>query len=146
MGASVQSKYIQDPHSSLKALEYGYCSGSPQVFDLTADITPMPISLATGSIVTVLMSFDLKDTMPEGTMLEVDVKKDGWLIDKMPAGQGCSLPLAPGLYGGPPALEMTVPEIDPILADLAKGKIRAELKFVSGGSTFACVWMSMDIA
>merc|ERR1712112_767982 len=67
--ASVQSKYIQDPQSSLKALEYGYCSGSPQVFDLTADITPMPISLATGSIVTVLMSFDLKDTMPEGTML-----------------------------------------------------------------------------
>merc|ERR1719147_15997 len=105
----------------------------------------MPISLTTGSIVTVLMSFDLKDTMPEGTMLEVDVKKDGWLIDipipctdsgdgtmigscdyamadimagldngeagcptdKMPEGQGCSLPLAPGLYGGPPALEVT---------------------------------------
>merc|ERR1712114_52675 len=118
----------------------------------------MPISLATGSIVTVLMSFDLKDTMPEGTMLGscdyamadimagLENGEAGCPTDKMPAGQGCSLPLSPGMYGGPPALEMTVPEIDPILADLAKGKIRAEIKFVSGGSTFACVWMSMDIA
>merc|ERR1719445_2957284 len=100
----------------------------------------MPISLTTGSIVTVLMSFDLKDTMPEGTMLEVDVKKDGWLIDiPIPctdSGDGTMI----GSCDYAMADIMAGPEIDPILADLAKGKIRAELKFVSGGSTFACVW------
>merc|ERR1712123_473955 len=120
----------------------------------------MPVVLETGEIVTIFLSIDLKESLPEGTQVEIKLKKEGFISlpipcidagdgnmigscdydvqaildglnelggcpdDYLPEGQSCSLPMAPGSYG----------------------KFYAEIKFTTGGSTFACVWLRVKIA
>merc|ERR1711892_490013 len=97
----------------------------------------MPVVLETGEIVTIFLSIDLKESLPEGAQVEIKLKKEGFI----------SLPIPPGSYGGEPALEITLPEIDPTVGGLlSNGKFYAEIKFTTGGSTFACVWLRVKIA
>ena len=67
--------------------------------------------------------------------------------DYLPEGQTCALPMIPGTYGGEPALEIVLPEIDSTIGGLlSNGKFYGQIKFTVDGSTFACVWVRVQVA
>merc|ERR1711887_267588 len=48
----------------LTELEYGYSSGSPQPADITATLTPFPVHLVTGEVITLFLSINQKEAIP----------------------------------------------------------------------------------
>jgi len=160
---------------------FGDCSNSPQPADITADVSPMPIILEEGENITLFLEVDLKEPLPEGAIVEIDLKKEGWIdlpipcidagdgnmvgscdydvgeilagmdavgcpTEEFPEGQGCALPLSPGVYGGEPALVITVPAIDPTIGGLlSNGKFYGQIKFKVDGATWACIWARLQI-
>ena len=82
---------LQPKRWTMRDFEYGLCSNSPEVADITADITPMPVIFETGETITIFLSVDLKEALPAGAQVELNLKKEGWIDLPIPcidAGDG----------------------------------------------------------
>ena len=65
----------------------------------------------------------------------------------VPEGQACATPLNPGVYGGEPAIEVVIPDIPDILADLIGSGTyyaEAEVKF-EDGSQMTCIYIRVQV-
>ena len=67
--------------------------------------------------------------------------------DHVPEGQGCTLPLNPGVYGGEPAIEGVIPEIPHILLDLiGAGTYSAEAVIdLADGTQMTCIQLRVQV-
>ena len=65
----------------------------------------------------------------------------------VPDGQSCNLPLNPGTYGGDPPIEVTIPEIPDILAELVGAGtyyLGANVN-LEDGSLMACLYVRVEV-
>ena len=65
----------------------------------------------------------------------------------VPEGQACATPLNPGVYGGEPPIEVVIPDIPDILADLIGSGTyyaEAEVKFADG-SQMTCIYIRLQV-
>ena len=65
----------------------------------------------------------------------------------MPEGQACATPLNPGVYGGEPAIEVEIPAIPDILAELiGAGTYYASANINNpDGSQMTCVYVRVEV-
>ena len=65
----------------------------------------------------------------------------------VPDGQSCNLPLNPGTYGGDPPIEVEIPEIPDILAELVGAGtyyLGANVN-LEDGSLMACLYVRVEV-
>merc|ERR1712000_360642 len=79
-------------------------------------------------------------------LLNTDSATDTLCPNYFPEGQACNLPLNPGMYGGDPPIVIEVPEIPDIIGGLlGSGTYYAEATLTTGGSTFACIYIRVEL-
>merc|ERR1712227_341811 len=59
-------------------IEYGFCPDSPEPGTIdNIDVQPFPISLVTGSSLTIAATLTLNEAVPTGATVSLDLKKEG---------------------------------------------------------------------
>jgi len=168
-------------------IEYGFCPDSPEPGTIdNIDVQPFPISLVTGSSLTIAATLTLNEAVPTGATVSLDLKKEGLIPLPIPCleipdsetgeilhigsctynaddllarfadflcpahvpdGQSCSLPLNPGTYGGDPPIEVMIPDIPDILAELVGAGtyyLGASVN-LEDGSLMACLYVRVEV-
>merc|ERR1712241_992975 len=137
-------------------IEYGFCPDSPQPGTIDSiDVQPFPISLVEGSTLPI-PCLEIPDS-ETGEILHIGscqydadyllAKFSDFLCpDHVPEGQACATPLMPGVYGGGEPIQVEIPAIPDILAELlASGTYYLGATVDKPDGMMACLYVRVEV-